>query len=237
MNTSAECASAKARLALVAGALRLFVAKVTPDGNFEVETETATAAVRGTDWMMETTPERPRLRCCAAGLRCPVEPVRQERPSYWRRPGKERMFAAVPHPRRRYPGARGVWPIRSRVPRSTSTFPTGRARDLKLCGLALCIMLAFAGAHLVALDVPWLRRLELIGLDAQMRARGPRPPGPETVIVMIDDAAIARLGRWPVPRARLAELVGMLHRAGARTIGIDILLADLDTPADAPMSR
>ena len=96
-------------------------------------------------------------------------------------------------------------------------------------------MLAFAGAQLVALDVPWLRRLELIGLDAQMRARGPRPPGPETVIVMIDDAAIARLGRWPVPRARLAELVGMLHRASARTIGIDILLADLDTPADAPI--
>ena len=50
--------NAKARLALVAGALRLFVAKVTPDGNFEVETETATAAVRGTDWMMETTPEQ-----------------------------------------------------------------------------------------------------------------------------------------------------------------------------------
>ena len=48
----------KARLALVAGALRLFVAKVTPDGNFEIETETATAAVRGTDWMMETTPEQ-----------------------------------------------------------------------------------------------------------------------------------------------------------------------------------
>lgn len=48
----------RARLALVSGALRLLVAKITPDGNFEVETETAIAAVRGTEWIIEATSEQ-----------------------------------------------------------------------------------------------------------------------------------------------------------------------------------
>lgn len=51
-------AQVNARLALVSGALRLFVAKVAPGGAFEVETETAIAAVRGTDWLIEATPEQ-----------------------------------------------------------------------------------------------------------------------------------------------------------------------------------
>jgi len=48
----------KAKLALVSGALRLLVASVAPDGSFEVESETAVAAVRGTEWLMEATPEQ-----------------------------------------------------------------------------------------------------------------------------------------------------------------------------------
>jgi hypothetical protein len=53
-----KAADVKARLALMSGALRLLVAKVAPDGNFEVETETAVAAVRGTEWLIEATPEQ-----------------------------------------------------------------------------------------------------------------------------------------------------------------------------------
>ncbi|MET0682389.1 MAG: FecR family protein [Casimicrobiaceae bacterium] len=50
--------SVKARIKLISGALRLFVARITPTGTFEIETETAIAAVRGTDWVIEATPER-----------------------------------------------------------------------------------------------------------------------------------------------------------------------------------
>ncbi len=53
-----QAGKVKARLALVSGALRLLVARVAPDGNFEVESETAVAAVRGTEWLMEATPEQ-----------------------------------------------------------------------------------------------------------------------------------------------------------------------------------
>ncbi|MET0682388.1 MAG: adenylate/guanylate cyclase domain-containing protein [Casimicrobiaceae bacterium] len=101
-----------------------------------------------------------------------------------------------------------------------------RLRDLRLCGLALVTMAVFGWVHLIAVDVPWLRRLELAALDAQTRFRGPQKPGPETVIVMIDDRTIAELGHWPLPRQKVAELVSALHRAGAIAIGIDILFAD-----------
>ena len=46
------------RLGLLGGVLRLFVARVTAGGHFEVESETAIAAVRGTDWMMSVTPDQ-----------------------------------------------------------------------------------------------------------------------------------------------------------------------------------
>ena len=46
-----------ARVTLIAGALRA-VARTTPAGRFEVETETAIAAVRGTDWVMEATSDQ-----------------------------------------------------------------------------------------------------------------------------------------------------------------------------------
>ena len=106
-----------------------------------------------------------------------------------------------------------------------------RLRDLKLCGLALAVMAGFAFLHVVALDVPSLRRLELAALDAQIRLRGSRPPGPEIVVVMIDDRTIADLGQWPPPRHTLAQVVTMLRRAGAKAIGIDILYADPSPPA------
>lgn len=48
----------RTRVSLIAGVLRLLVAKVTAAGKFEVESETAIAAVRGTDWVIEETLEQ-----------------------------------------------------------------------------------------------------------------------------------------------------------------------------------
>ena len=47
--------TARTKLALVVGALRLFVSKASADGSFEVESETAIAAVRGTEWVIDAT--------------------------------------------------------------------------------------------------------------------------------------------------------------------------------------
>jgi hypothetical protein len=43
------------RLNIARGVLRLLVARITTGGQFEIESETAIAAVRGTDWLMDVT--------------------------------------------------------------------------------------------------------------------------------------------------------------------------------------
>ena len=48
----------KVTLRLLTGVLRPLVSRAVSQGTFEVETETAIAAVRGTDWVIEATPER-----------------------------------------------------------------------------------------------------------------------------------------------------------------------------------
>ena len=47
-------------------------------------------------------------------------------------------------------------------------------------------------------------------------------------IIDIDDASLERLGQWPWPRQRLAELVDRLQAAGAAAIGFDVMFAEPD---------
>ncbi|NJD26132.1 MAG: adenylate/guanylate cyclase domain-containing protein [Betaproteobacteria bacterium] len=47
-------------------------------------------------------------------------------------------------------------------------------------------------------------------------------------IVDIDDESLARLGQWPWPRTRLAELVDRLGAAGAAAVGFDVIFAEPD---------
>jgi len=57
----------------------------------------------------------------------------------------------------------------------------------------------------------------------------PRPPvSTPVVIIDIDDASLNRLGQWPWPRTRIAEMMRKLHDAGAAVIGMDIILAEPD---------
>jgi adenylate cyclase len=49
------------------------------------------------------------------------------------------------------------------------------------------------------------------------------------VIVDIDDASLAALGRWPWPRTRLARLIETTHGMGARVVGLDIIMPEADT--------
>jgi adenylate cyclase len=58
----------------------------------------------------------------------------------------------------------------------------------------------------------------------------PQPPvaGPGVVIVDIDRVALAKLGPWPWPRTRLAQLVEAVASAKPIAVGLDILLAGPD---------
>ena len=50
----------------------------------------------------------------------------------------------------------------------------------------------------------------------------------DIVIVEIDEESLARIGQWPWPRDRLADLTTRLAGLGARVVGFDMILAEPD---------
>ncbi len=63
--------------------------------------------------------------------------------------------------------------------------------------------------------------------DLHMRHWG-YDPGNEVVIVAIDPASLAALGRWPWPRAIHARLIDRLGADGVRGIGMDVAVSEPD---------
>lgn len=56
-------------------------------------------------------------------------------------------------------------------------------------------------------------------------------------IVDIDDESLAKIGQWPWPRTRVAELVEKLRNTGAASIGFDVVFAEPDRTSPAAMSE
>jgi adenylate cyclase len=54
-------------------------------------------------------------------------------------------------------------------------------------------------------------------------------------VIDIDDESIAKLGQWPWPRGRVAELLRRLQDAGAASISFDVLFAEPDRTSPAAM--
>lgn len=88
--------------------------------------------------------------------------------------------------------------------------------------LTVCVALRIADPEPVA-------RLRLSVFDSYLRA-SPRPVDTSfpVRIVAIDEASLARIGQWPWPRSRLADLVSKLIAAGAASITFDMVLAEPD---------
>ncbi len=97
-------------------------------------------------------------------------------------------------------------------------------------GICATIAVAFA---LLRLATPWpLELLDLKALDLRFALRGARAATNAVVIVAIDERSLARFGRWPWPRNRLADLVERLTADGARTIAFDAVFDQADAPND-----
>lgn len=52
--------------------------------------------------------------------------------------------------------------------------------------------------------------------------------GSSVVIIDIDESSLQRLGHWPWPRTRLAELTERLFQAGAVVVGFDVVFPEAD---------
>jgi signal transduction histidine kinase len=62
--------------------------------------------------------------------------------------------------------------------------------------------------------------------DFYFRMRPAQPASTAVALVLIDDEALARYGRWPWPRRDLAQLVRAIASFQPKAIGIDILLPE-----------
>lgn len=74
--------------------------------------------------------------------------------------------------------------------------------------------------------------------DFFFRLRPAQSVSRDVALVLIDDAALDRYGRWPWPRYRLAQLVQAVSDAHPRAVGVDVLLSEPeDERDDAALER
>jgi adenylate cyclase len=97
--------------------------------------------------------------------------------------------------------------------------------------VALLATLVLCLGYIEARDTSAVEQIEAQLLDLRFRLRPEAPPSDEIVLVLIDDASIREVGRWPWSRAVIAEGLERLAEAGARTIGIDLLFAEAEPSA------
>jgi adenylate cyclase len=93
----------------------------------------------------------------------------------------------------------------------------------------LAAALLFLAVALRIADPDPVARLRLSVFDSYLElAPRPLPADLPVRIVDIDEASLARVGQWPWPRTHLARIIDRLKDAGARTITLDLILAERD---------
>ena len=93
----------------------------------------------------------------------------------------------------------------------------------------VCLALLIGVAALRIADPAPIMELRVRTFDTfqriDPRAKMAKPP---VVIVDIDERSLAKLGQWPWPRTRIADMVDNLTRLGAAVIAFDIMFAEPD---------
>ncbi len=107
--------------------------------------------------------------------------------------------------------------------------PHTRARAASIAW-SLAILLAAASAGiLVDWRAPGLGRY---ATDWLMRARGPLPVPDDIALVAIDEASMARFGRFPWSRQVVARSIDALAAAHPKVVALDVLFTDATTQED-----
>ena len=126
---------------------------------------------------------------------------------------------------------------RIRAERSAGGRKRGRGRGSALLNwlgrvvplAALTLVIVVGGLGLRINDPSVLRQLRNMVFDEYQRFHPLKyDPGSPVRIVTIDEGSLERLGQWPWPRVRLAEIVRKLTEMGAAAVAIDVILAEPD---------
>jgi CHASE2 domain-containing sensor protein/signal transduction histidine kinase len=99
----------------------------------------------------------------------------------------------------------------------------GSQRRWHVATALVVALAALAGAH-------GLRAMDRLIDDEYARA-SPLRPVKDVAILAIDDASIARFGRWPWPRPLQAAMLDKLGACRARAVGVDVLYSEADAAA------
>ena len=95
----------------------------------------------------------------------------------------------------------------------------GNSRRSVIWVIAIIVMSTVA-----AVVVMWRApALNLAARDAMVRAQGTEKPPDEVVIVAIDETSIRRFGRFPWPRALMAQALRRLSEAHPKVIALNVL--------------
>src|SRR5262245_7561024 len=100
---------------------------------------------------------------------------------------------------------------------------------LRAMGIAILVILSTMVGMVASWRAPGL---ELYSRDWMMRWRGVRTPPGEIVLVAIDEASIARFGRFPWSRGLMAQALDKISAAGPRSVALDVLYTDPTNLAD-----
>ncbi|MGQ0671981.1 MAG: CHASE2 domain-containing protein [Hyphomicrobium sp.] len=107
----------------------------------------------------------------------------------------------------------------------------------RLQSLLTAALLVLAVVLRIADPAPVARlRMSIFDHYIDLAPRVPDPAYPVR-IVDIDEASLERIGQWPWPRTRLAELVDKLKSAGAKVIALDLILAEPDRLSPEAFAR
>src|SRR6266508_605492 len=98
--------------------------------------------------------------------------------------------------------------------------------------VAWLIAIVFASVS-IGVGLSWrMPELDSAARDWLVRSRGKIAPPPEIAIIAIDEVSIARLGRFPWPRALMARGLELISAARPKVIALDVLYSEPTMPAD-----
>src|SRR3979411_3015461 len=87
----------------------------------------------------------------------------------------------------------------------------------------LCLALLIGLAALRIADPAAIEELRVRTFDTFQRVEPRVKTAKPVTIIDIDEKSLAKLGQWPWPRTRIADLVDNLTRLGALVIALDLL--------------
>ncbi|MCX5788991.1 MAG: serine/threonine-protein kinase [Elusimicrobia bacterium] len=94
--------------------------------------------------------------------------------------------------------------------------------------IGILLTLVVLGAHTLKLPLayPLIEGWELKSFDLRSRLRQNLIADSEVAIIAIDEESLSRLGVWPWPRGRIAEMVELVAKAKPKVIGLHFPLSE-----------